>query len=297
MTDQSGVFHDRTGVSQDQPLDLWPSIVIAKEEIDAEIERLADLARPDNGRRESLIVHPRATKPGLGLAPGIRLTLSVLKPGEKTKAFRHNATEVNFCIHGSGHAMVGGRRFDFAQYDVWNTPSYTTYWHVNDSDALQVRLTYSNAALLEMMNIHLVDEDPSLVEEVKDRGEEAGRGDPRKKSPYGMFQLTDEGAWLMPYELLINPPTVESNPLHWPWEMVKEHVDKLEALGSEYIGRRLYTLYNPMTGRTNGITPSFFATNSASAHSSPWAIRSIAAEVEVAALMMDAAFIVSFGIM
>ena len=32
------------------------------------------------------------------------------------------------------------------------------------------------------------------------------------------------------------------------------------ALGSEYVGRRLYLLYNPVTGRTNGTTPSFFAT-------------------------------------
>jgi hypothetical protein len=92
MTKEPQFFHDRTGASQDQPLDLWPPVVIPKEEIDAEIERLADLPAPNNGRREALIVHPRARKPGLGLAPGIRVTLSVLKPGEETKAFRHNAT-------------------------------------------------------------------------------------------------------------------------------------------------------------------------------------------------------------
>jgi len=34
----------------------------------------------------------------------------------------------------------------------------------------------------------------------------------------------------------------------------------LEHLGQEYVGRRLYLLYNPMTGRTNGTTPNFFAT-------------------------------------
>ena len=64
----------------------------------------------------------------------------------------------------------------------------------------------------------------------------------------------------MPYERLINPPAVESRALHWPWPDVKAHLDKLEALGPDYVGRRLYLLYNPMTGRTNGTTPSFFAT-------------------------------------
>ena len=64
----------------------------------------------------------------------------------------------------------------------------------------------------------------------------------------------------MPYEALINPETVESKALHWPWAEVKDKIDRLEALGKDYVGRRLYMCYNPMTGRTNGCTPSFFAT-------------------------------------
>jgi gentisate 1,2-dioxygenase len=34
----------------------------------------------------------------------------------------------------------------------------------------------------------------------------------------------------------------------------------LQGLGSSYVGRRLYLLYNPATGRTNGTTHNFFAT-------------------------------------
>ena len=91
--------------------------------------------------------------------------------------------------------------------------------------------------------------------------EELSEEDKRRRvSPYGTIKLDDEGAYLMPYEVLINPPTVESKALHWPWEQVKHHLDKLQALGKDYVGRRLYMLYNPMTGRTNGCTPSFFAT-------------------------------------
>lgn len=64
----------------------------------------------------------------------------------------------------------------------------------------------------------------------------------------------------MSYEELINPPVVASRPLHWPWALVKEQLDKLAALGAAYHGRRLYLLYNPITGRTNGTTPNFFST-------------------------------------
>lgn len=237
----------------------WAPVIITKEQIDAEIERLASLPAPTNGRRTSLVVHPDALSRAPGLAPGIQVTLSVLKPGERTQAFRHNATEVNFCIRGSGHAVVAGRRIDFKQYDAWNTPSFTPYWRVNDGDDLQVFLTYTNAALLQFMQVYFSEENPPLVEETSHE-EDADADNPRRKSPYGSFQIGDDGAMLMPYELLINPPPVESKPLFFPWERVRAELKKLENLGQDYIGRRLYLLYNPMTGRTNGTTPSFFAT-------------------------------------
>src|SRR2546427_2733138 len=96
--DMQGRFCDRSGQrARDENL-YWAPIVVTRREIDAETERLASLPRPANGRRESLIVHPLAEANAPGFAPGIQVKLSVLKPGEKTAAFRHNATEVNFCI-------------------------------------------------------------------------------------------------------------------------------------------------------------------------------------------------------
>jgi gentisate 1,2-dioxygenase len=259
MSEQT-FFVDRTD-EQAPGLDLWPSVVIPKEAIDAEIERLAGLPVPASGVRRSLVVHPQSKEPGLGLAPGIRVALEVLRPGERTKPVRQNSTQVNFCIQGGGTSLIGERRFAFRQYDVTNTPSMAPYVHVNDTKELQVRLTYSNAALLEKMNIHVVEDapDPSAsAPKVAAHAEEAA---PKEGSvnPFGTFELQD-GAYLMPYEKLINPDVVPSLPLHWPWEKVKMHVDKLEALGQKYRGRRLYLLFNPATGRTNGTTHNFFAT-------------------------------------
>src|ERR1700720_2915005 len=156
--DTSYYFADHTGAAE-KKVDLIPAVTIPKEAIDAEIERLANLPEPANGRRESMIANP-LTGVGEGLAPGIGVSICVLKPGERTKPIRHNAALVNFCIRGHGRAVVNGRQINFSQYDVWNTPSLNVYQVFNDSDALQVRLTYSNAALLEKMNAHIVDENP-----------------------------------------------------------------------------------------------------------------------------------------
>jgi len=256
----SGTIKNVSGAAVPAEPDYWEPVIFTGEQIDEEVGRLSSPPAPANGRRESLFVHPRATEPGLGLAPGIRVTLAVLLPGERTRPLRQTSTQVGFCISGGGHVVVDADRIDFGQYDAWNIPAYRPYWYENQTDDVQVRLDYSNAPLLEMLNVHLVEDNPPETSPLPPADEVSGKDDPRGSSPFGTFQLNDTGASLMPYERLINPPAVESRALHWSWVEVKAHLNRLEALGADYIGRRLYLLYNPATGRTNGTTPSFFAT-------------------------------------
>lgn len=258
FADEQALLIESVGTAPTTRNEQWAPIIISREEIEAEVARLAGLPRPANGRRESLVVHPRSSRATPGLAPGIQVRLSVLKPGESTRAFRHNATEVNFCIRGGGHAAIAGRRIEFQQYDVWNHPSYLAYTHHNGTRDLQVRLTYSNVPLLQFMDVYIAEEGEHVAAERV--LEEERSADPRRKNPFGMFPISDDGGLLMPYEVLIDPQRVASNPMLFKWSKVKPELDKLEALGKDYVGRRLYMYYNPATGRTNGITPNFFAT-------------------------------------
>jgi gentisate 1,2-dioxygenase len=255
-------FVDRSDHRQQRPR-LWPSVVVKRAAIEAEVERLAALPRPGNGRRRSLIVHPSSEQPGLGLAPGIQVSLDVLLPGEETAPIRHNSSQVNFCISGGGTAVVDGQKIDYERHDVFSTPSMAGYVHRNETSDPSVRLTYSNAALLEKLNVHHVEENPSAELAVAANAPDESateRAEALEALFDDYFEITEAGAWLMSYERLVNPPVQESKVLHWPWATVKEHLDKLTALGSAYHGRRLYLLYNPASGRTNGTTHSFFAT-------------------------------------
>lgn len=254
MGSENFQFLDCTGLKAEPPR-LIPPVVVPKEAIEAEIERLASLPAPANGRRVSYFVNP-ATGAGNGFAPGIAVSLCVLKPGERTAPIRHNSSQVNFCIRGGGQTMIDGKCIRFEQYDVWNTPPWAVYQHLNDTGELQARLTYSNSALLEKMKVHIVDENPPSDGVPKGSAEEHDHA----QNPFGTFQLSEDGAYLMPYEKLINPDVVRHKPLHFPWKKVKQELDKLTALGKSYVGRRLYLLYNPATLHTNGTTSSFFAT-------------------------------------
>ncbi len=261
FSDQDAVFTDISGRTAADKNSYWAPVVITKARIDAEIERLASMPKPENGCRESLIVHPMAPTTAPGLAPGIQVKLSVLLPGEQTQPFRHNATEVNFCIAGEGETLVGGKRIAFRQYDVWNHPSYATYVHRNTGRVPQVRFTYSNTPMLQHMQVYLPEHLAAGQEEMATAVmAHAESSDPSRKSPFGMVPIGEDGGLLMPYETLINPTPAVSKALHFPWQTVQGELDKLIALGKSYVGRRLYMMYNPLTTRFNGITPSFFAT-------------------------------------
>src|SRR5260370_42299020 len=99
-------FVDRTG-AEAKPSSLISAVIIPKEAIDAEIDRLASLPPPENGRRTSAIVNPM-TGVGDGLAPGTAVSLCVLKPGERTKPVHHNSSQGKFCIRGAGSLPVHG---------------------------------------------------------------------------------------------------------------------------------------------------------------------------------------------
>src|SRR5262249_42186545 len=151
-------FVDVTGLDAPGLTDLWPSLVIPKEDIDAEITRLAGLKRPADGRRRALIVHPLSQGPGPGLAPGIQVSLEVLRPGERTSPIRHNSSQVVFCIQGSGCVVINGGARGVETHDAWKTPSMGPHLHANATRQGQVPLGYSHTPPPgELHNPHLAE--------------------------------------------------------------------------------------------------------------------------------------------
>lgn len=236
----------------------WPSIIVPRQAIEAEIERLASIALPATGVRASAISHPNNTHEVPCFAPGIDVTLHVVKPGETTPPVARSASAVDMCIGGEGAATIGSHRLSMSRFDVWNTPSMEPVSYSNSGKELFVRLSYSNAPLLEKLEVHLVDTAPRPV--AANEGREALASAPRARDSAEAIDLGRDGARLLGYEYLVDIDVVESRPLIWPWLEVEKHLAKVYDRDVSYTGRHLYLLYNPATERRMGTSHSFFAT-------------------------------------
>jgi gentisate 1,2-dioxygenase len=246
------------GSTSPRQQDLWPSVIVPRRAIMAETERLAGIALPTNGLRASAISHPHNKGPVPAFTPGIDVTLHVLKPGEETAPIARNSTIVDMCIGGEGIATIGSQSFGLKQFDVWNTPALEPYRYRNTGRELFVRLSYSNAPLLEKLEVHYVDVQPALNAAATNPPHEGVPS--RARDLAEVIPLAGDGAQLLGYEYLIDIDIVDSKALVWHWADVAPHLEKVYTRDINYSGRHLYVLYNPATERRIGTTHCFFAT-------------------------------------
>jgi gentisate 1,2-dioxygenase len=238
---------------------FWPTVVLPKAAIEAEIERLASIDRPADGRRAASVNHPMNTGPIPAYTPGIDVQIVVLKPGEESTPVVRNSSGVEMCIRGSGVSSIGSKEFRIEKFDVWNTPSMQPQVVRNDGNDLLVRLSYSNAPLLERLEVHFVDNAPDLL--ASTGGPTVAAADQRRaRDAATPIPIGNEGAQMLGYEWLVDIDTVDSKALHWPWKEISPHLATVYNMELGYTGRHLYVLYNPATERRIGTSPSFFAT-------------------------------------
>jgi gentisate 1,2-dioxygenase len=61
-------------------------------------------------------------------------SMQLLRPSEHTQAHREVGSFVYQCAKGAGYSIIGGRRFDWKERDIFVVPSWMWHEHVNASD-------------------------------------------------------------------------------------------------------------------------------------------------------------------
>jgi gentisate 1,2-dioxygenase len=72
---------------------------------------------------------------GGAVMPTIGAQLQLLEPGERTRAHRHTGSVLYQVAKGRGWSIIGGRRFDWEEKDVFCVPSWSAHEHANASAA------------------------------------------------------------------------------------------------------------------------------------------------------------------
>ena len=63
----------------------------------------------------------------------IGASMQLLRPGERTKAHRHTGSFIYQVAKGSGYSIIGGKRFDWQERDIFCVPSWAWHEHANAS--------------------------------------------------------------------------------------------------------------------------------------------------------------------
>ncbi|HEY6868233.1 MAG TPA: cupin domain-containing protein [Novosphingobium sp.] len=80
-------------------------------------------------------IHMDYVNPFTGGPPMMTMgaSMQLLRPGEHTKAHREVGSFVYQCAKGSGYSIIGGKRFDWQERDIFVVPSWMWHEHANAS--------------------------------------------------------------------------------------------------------------------------------------------------------------------
>ena len=86
--------------------------------------------------------------------PTIACQIQLLRPGEHTQAHRRVCCANYHVIEGSGYSLVGGRRLDWDEKDVFTVPTWTYHEHVNTGDSPALLFSFTDAPVMKALDLY-----------------------------------------------------------------------------------------------------------------------------------------------
>ena len=88
-----------------------------------------------------------------GLTPTMMPGFQYLKPGVSTKPHSHNMASVYLVVKGKGYSVVGGKKLEWEEGDVFVVPANMVHYHVNTSNDEAILFDVTDSGLLENLGI------------------------------------------------------------------------------------------------------------------------------------------------
>jgi gentisate 1,2-dioxygenase len=113
--------------------------------------RLKALAAPD--RFDGYFLEYRSPTTEGPTMPTIQCALSLLHPGQETRAHRHTSTVIYHAFRGRGSSFVGDERFDWEAGDSFVVPLWYPHRHVSGT-AEAILFSMSDAPVLKSLGLY-----------------------------------------------------------------------------------------------------------------------------------------------
>tara|TARA_R110000782_G_scaffold182437_6_gene272693 strand:- start:33217 stop:34350 length:1134 start_codon:yes stop_codon:yes gene_type:complete len=82
--------------------------------------------------------------------------MQMLKPGFHSKAHRHTGNVVYNVAQGHGYSIIGGRRFNWEEHDIFCVPAWMWHEHVNlDPDDEAFLFSFNDFPVMEAMGVRI----------------------------------------------------------------------------------------------------------------------------------------------
>ena len=88
----------------------------------------------DGSPYDGIILQYSNPKTGGHVMQTMGANAQMLRPGEHTKAHRHTGNGICHAAKGSGFSIIGGKRFDWEEKDIFCVPAWTWHEHANASE-------------------------------------------------------------------------------------------------------------------------------------------------------------------
>lgn len=80
--------------------------------------------------------------------------MTMLRPGEQTKAHRHTHSSVYYAHRGSGATIIDGQRFAWGERDMLVVPPWAWHEHVNETDSVAYLFSINDVPTLEAFDLN-----------------------------------------------------------------------------------------------------------------------------------------------
>ena len=121
-------------------------------EMRAALQRLADSGSADAA--DGIILEYKNRRTGGPVMPTIACFMQLLRPGEQTRASRRVCCTNYHVVEGAGCSIVGGRRLDWEDKDVFTVPTWTFCEHVNTGDRPAFLFSFSDAPVMKALSLY-----------------------------------------------------------------------------------------------------------------------------------------------